>query len=171
MVTWHEFSRSEPGLAAAVRSTFDADRHAVLATLRKDGAPRASGIEPTFHGEELWLVLMPGSVKAADLHRDPRCALHTATSEHRCGYHNPASVAALLADDAKISGRAVPVTDTVATYPILDILRAQGPMPPDSRPELLRMDIEEVSTVSYGEEGVVIRSWNPGQPARTRHRG
>jgi hypothetical protein len=170
MVTWREFSDAEPALAEAAQSAFDADRHAVLATVRKNGAPRISGVEPVFHGTRVWLFLMPGSVKAADLAGDPRCALHSATSERRCGRHDPAGAAALLADDAKISGRALPCRDAAATERFLRFLTAQRILPEQAAPVPLCLDIEEVATVRAGQDGVVIRSWKPGSPARTRLR-
>src|SRR5215211_2460666 len=90
----------QPEFAARVRACFDAHRHKILATLRADGAPRVSGIEATFAGGELWLAGMPRSVKFADLRRDPRMALHSGSDE-------PDTFTA----DAKVSGRAVEVTD------------------------------------------------------------
>jgi hypothetical protein len=169
VVTWLEFSEAEPELAAAVRAAFDADRHAVLATLRRDGSPRVSGVEPVFYEGDVWLFVMPGSVKSADLQHDPRCALHSATSERRCGRHNPAGAATLLADDAKITGRAV-VADPAASARLLDFLRTHTDLPPASSPELLRIDLDEVSTVRATEDAATIHSWRAGQPARTRHR-
>ena len=79
MAGWDEFARSAPDLATAVRRRFDSHRHKMLATLRRDGSPRISGIETTFADGELWLGMMPGSLKALDLRRDPRLALHSAS--------------------------------------------------------------------------------------------
>ena len=67
----------------------------MLATLRRDGSPRISGIEVTFADGQLWLGMMPDSRKALDLQRDPRFALHSAPLD-----------ADLKDGDAKISGRA-----------------------------------------------------------------
>jgi hypothetical protein len=51
-----------------------------LATLRSDGYPRISPIEPrTFEGE-LLIVGMPNTTKFRDLSRDGRFSLHTGTS-------------------------------------------------------------------------------------------
>lgn len=61
--------------------TFAVRKHATLATLRRDGSPRISGTEVVFDDEagEIYLGMMPGSVKALDLRRDPRLALHSPT--------------------------------------------------------------------------------------------
>ena len=81
MATWNEVEAAVPELASAVRAAFDAHKHKVLATLRADGSPRVSGNEAVFRGGELWLGMMDRSVKALDLLRDPRLAIHSATVE------------------------------------------------------------------------------------------
>jgi hypothetical protein len=80
MTSWSEFTRVAPRISAIF-----ARRHAatgflcLLATLRSDGYPRISPIEPRIFEGELWLVGMPGTTKFLDLGRDPRFCLHTAT--------------------------------------------------------------------------------------------
>jgi hypothetical protein len=80
MTTWKEFTEAAP-LTAAVFTR----RHAatgnlcLLATLRSDGFPRISPIEPRIFDGQLWIVGMPGTTKFRDLGRDPRFCLHTAT--------------------------------------------------------------------------------------------
>src|SRR6266849_5471685 len=96
MSTWAE-------VADRVRRIFDARRHKVLATIRRDGSPRASGIEVEFADGEVWMGVMPGSVKAQDLRRDPRLALHAASEDP------PQDDPSSWLGDAKIAGRAVEV--------------------------------------------------------------
>jgi hypothetical protein len=62
-----------------VRALFDAHRPKTMATVRADGSPRISGIEATFEDGELTFGSMPDARKGADLRRDPRFALHSAT--------------------------------------------------------------------------------------------
>jgi hypothetical protein len=50
----------------------EACRVALLGTLRPDGSPRVSPVEPYFAGGELVLGVMAWSGKARDLRRDPR---------------------------------------------------------------------------------------------------
>ena len=71
----------QPDFARRVRETFAVRKHATLATVRKDGSPRISGTEVEFDDDagEVYLGMMPGSVKAADLARDPRLAIHCPT--------------------------------------------------------------------------------------------
>lgn len=51
----------------------------MLATLRPDGFPRISPMEPRIFEGTLWIGGMPGTAKFRDLLVDPRFALHTAT--------------------------------------------------------------------------------------------
>src|SRR5919205_2769551 len=104
MASWSGVTSAAPELAALVRARFEATGLGLLATLRRDGSPRISGIEPLFTDAELWLGMMPGSRKAADLLRDPRFALHNATVDKQVTH-----------GDAKLSGRAVLVQDEATT--------------------------------------------------------
>lgn len=96
MATWSEFETEAPDLAGRVRASFEAHTHLTIATLRKDGSPRISGTEAKFDEGELWIGSMPNALKAKDLLRDPRYALHSGSQEPEEG----------LAD-AKIAGHAI----------------------------------------------------------------
>src|SRR5216683_4687794 len=111
MSTWAELAAAEPEFADRVRRVFDSHRHKVLATLRADGSPRVSGIEVEFAGGELLMGMMPGSVKAQDLRRDPRLALHAASEDP------PQDDPGSWLGDAKISGRAIEVVGSTDDEP------------------------------------------------------
>ncbi len=64
--SWRDVLTDAPDLAQLVQARFEATGLAFMATLRTDGSPRISGIEPTFLLDELWLGMMPGSLKAAE---------------------------------------------------------------------------------------------------------
>jgi len=92
---WEDVETEIPGLAARAKTFFDAHTHLTLATLRKDGSPRISGTEIIWRDGDLCIGSMRGGMKALDLHRDPRFALHSA-SEDPPGWSG----------DAKVAGRA-----------------------------------------------------------------
>ncbi len=76
--------------------------------MRANGSPRISGIEAVFEDGELVFGSMPNARKGADLRRDPRFALHSATVDPVPGLE------AQWPGEAKISGRAIaapPITD------------------------------------------------------------
>jgi hypothetical protein len=101
MTSWGEVERAEPDFARRVRELFDAHRHKTIATVRADGGPRISGIEASFEDGELSFGSMPRARKGADLVRDPRFALHSATVDPVEGQE------AAWPGEAKIAGRAV----------------------------------------------------------------
>ena len=151
MASFAEIESAEPEFAARVRAAFDAHGHKFLATLRRDGAPRLSGIEARFTEGEVWLAGMPRSVKFADLRRDPRMALHSGSDE-------PDAFSA----DAKVSGRAIEVTDPAE----LAAYAGQEQVPEELQPfELFRIDLDQVvlTALSDAKDGLIITSWRPGQ--------
>ena len=101
MTSWSDVELAAPDLAQRVRILFDAHRHKTIATLRADGSPRISGIEAAFADGELTFGSMPSARKGADLVRDPRFALHSATVDPVDGAE------AQWPGEAKIAGRAV----------------------------------------------------------------
>lgn len=102
MSSWEEFKSAEPEMAGVVQQLFDAYRHKTIATIRADGSPRISGIECSFGDGRLTFGSMAGSRKLADLHRDPRFALHSATVDPVEGDEGA------WPGEVKIAGRAIP---------------------------------------------------------------
>jgi len=142
------FAAGEPDLAGRVKARLNAQRQNLVATLRRDGAPRICGVEVQFSGAHLWMGMMGGSRKAADLHRDPRLAIHSAPVDLD------------LADgDAKVSGRAVEVVDESEIAAWQADVGSQPPVPF----HLFRVDVEEVSIVTVAGDRLVIDAWRPGR--------
>jgi hypothetical protein len=156
MATWHEIETAVPDFASTVRGVFDAHRHKILATVRKDGSPRVSGIELGFHDGELWFGTMPRSLKGLDLLRDPRLALHS-TSE------DPPDDPRAWAGDAKVAGRAVQVTDPETIKSMVHGTEA----PVES--QFFRVDITEVVHTRVGDpaDHLVIDFWREGEGLRS----
>jgi len=150
MAAFADVGAEEPEFAARVRAAFDAHAHKFLATLRRDGSPRISGIEMHFVAGEPWLAGMPGSVKFTDLRRDPRFALHSGSSEPDA-----------FDGDGKLGGRAIPVIDPDerAAY-----AGKAGVAPEHMGFELFRVDLDQVVLVALNDEktALVISSWRPG---------
>lgn len=80
MTTWTEFTEGAPRIAAIFTRRHAATGNlCLIATLRSDGFPRISPIEPRIFEDQLLIVGMPNTTKFRDLGRDPRFCLHTAT--------------------------------------------------------------------------------------------
>ncbi|CAM5691782.1 pyridoxamine 5'-phosphate oxidase family protein [Streptomyces violaceorubidus] len=154
-VNWAGFAAAEPVLAETVEKRFGAFTHHVLATLRKDGSPRTTGLEVRFLGGELWLGMMPHSLKALDLRRDPRFALQA----------NPGDGTGMGGGDVRIAGRAIEVEDpkTKAGY----VKEVEPPEPF----HLFRTELTEVvRTCVEDDTYLVVEIWQPGEPVRTVRR-
>lgn len=153
-MTWAAFAAAEPDFARTVERRFGAFRHHVLATLRKDGSPRTSGLEADFRAGELWLGMMDGSLKARDLRRDPRFVLQA----------NPGGGTDLGGGDVRIAGRAYEAdAETKAWY-------GEEVEPPQPF-HLFRTEVTEVVLTHVEDETyLVVQVWKPGEPVRTLKR-
>ena len=149
LADWRQFAAEAPTLATAVRARFEANTSHVLATLRRDGSPRVSGIEVDFHGGDLVVGSMWRAVKARDLQRGGRFALHANPTE---------------GGDAKLSGRAVEVAD-----PEERRAYTKGDEPPGPF-HLFRLLLDEAVLTSVVGDRLVIESWHPGAPPRRMER-
>ena len=78
---WEDFKQSAPILAALGEERFQRTGLVLIATLRKDGWPRISPVEPLIADGHLYLGMMWQSRKALDLLRDPRCTVHSVVSQ------------------------------------------------------------------------------------------
>jgi hypothetical protein len=151
MASWEQLLVAAPELGLALQDRFSAHKFVMLGTLRRDGSPRISGIEVRFDEGELWLGMMPGSLKSQDLRRDPRLALHSAPVDLE------------LADgDAKLNGRAVPVDDPAALGAFEEV--------PESGADVYRVDVTDASLVRVQGDLLVIDSWREGEAPRRRER-
>jgi hypothetical protein len=151
-VSWSVFAAAEPRFAAAVERRFGVHPHHVLATLRADGSPRTSGLEARFTGGELWLGMMPGSLKALDLRRDPRFALQA----------NPGAGTGMEGGDVRISGRAVEVEEGEARDRYVEEVEPPQPF------HLFRAGLTEVTRTRVEDDAyLVVEVWKPGGPVRT----
>jgi hypothetical protein len=74
---WREMELGAPEIARLGMARLNAARIALLGTLRCDGSPRISPVEPYFAAGQLLVGAMAWSTKAADLRRDPRYVLHS----------------------------------------------------------------------------------------------
>jgi hypothetical protein len=80
MPGWRDVELGAPQIARLGMARLNAARVAMLGTLRRDGSPRISPIEPYLVSGRLLVGAMTWSGKAADLRRDPRYVLHSAVT-------------------------------------------------------------------------------------------
>ncbi|MGV9821424.1 pyridoxamine 5'-phosphate oxidase family protein [Nocardia xishanensis] len=86
MTFWTPFTEEAPKISTVFSRRHKATGNlCMLATLRADGSPRISPVEPRIFEGMLVIVGMPGTTKFKDLARDPRFCLHTATVDTMVG--------------------------------------------------------------------------------------
>ncbi|HEX9257903.1 MAG TPA: pyridoxamine 5'-phosphate oxidase family protein [Acidimicrobiales bacterium] len=158
-MTWKHFSDESPELAHRVKARFAAHEHHVVATLRADGSPRVSGTNVVFLGDDVWLGSMPGAVKATDLARDPRFALHSAPLDIQ-----------LVEGDAKLAGTAHRLTETHEVEHWFDLLEEATGQRPSGGGDVFRLTITEASIVTVDGDELEISSWSPSDGTRVRRR-
>ena len=154
--SWQDVQAAAPDLAGRVEQQFEATLHKVMATLRADGSPRVSGTEAKFRNGDLWLGSMLEAMKARDLQRDPRVALHSAPVDPE-----------MRGGDAKIAGRAIEVVEADVIASFADDQEAEiGPY------HLFRIDVTEIvlTTVDQERQLLIVESWNTARGLRRTER-
>jgi hypothetical protein len=138
---WGEFARDEPRLAALGRQRLADPGVVLVGTIRRDGTPRISPVEPLLWERDLWLSMLFGSYKAADLQRDPRLLVHSIVSG-RDG----------AAGEYKVRGRAIeePARRVQEGY-VMEVRNRLGWNPEPGRFHLFRVDIDDVTFIRYEE--------------------
>ena len=147
VASWSEFEAAVPEFAARVKSLLSSRKHLTMATLRRDGSPRISGTEVEFANGQLQIGSMPRAVKAIDLQRDPRIAIHGPTEDP------PSGRPAAWVGEAKIAGAATEVkSDDPAHRFVIDIYEAV------------------LTHLNEAGDRLVVESWSPSRGLRTFER-
>ena len=77
MLTWAELETAAPDIMARGQELLERFQFVFVGTLTKDGSPRVNPCEAYVIDGHLLLNMMPRSLKALDLLRDPRIYVHT----------------------------------------------------------------------------------------------
>ncbi len=155
MTSWGDFEAADPEFAALGRALFLETQLTLLGSLRKDGWPRISPVEPLFFSGELYLGMMWQSRKALDLLRDSRCTVMNTVHDR------------MIPDgEFKLFGRAVEVTDPGERTAYESALYEQlGFSPTDTGDEdyhLFKIDIASASFAKIQNDEWVRRFWRAG---------
>ena len=159
-MNWREFAEAAPELARFGEERFKSTGLALVGTVRRDGLPRISPVEPLIVDGQLYLGMMWRSRKALDLLRDPRCPVQTTVRDRvdRAG-------------ELKLRGRAVDIQDPAAIERYCKALQEVINWRPEGQFHLFALEIESAAHVKYLENGdQQLIEWRPGSPARERRR-
>lgn len=138
-VRWEDFEAQQPRFAALGREKLSGPGVVLVGTVRKDGSPRISPVEPLFWNGDLWLTMGLGTMKARDLRRDERVLVHSIVT-NRDGGDGEFKVRgrALLQEDARLSARVAEV-----------ITKQLGWQPEVGRFHLFRIEVEDVTFIRW----------------------
>jgi hypothetical protein len=150
MATWAEFQSARPDLAALGEERFDRTGLILLGTIRADGRPRISPVEPVITDGRLYLGMMWQSRKARDLLRDPRCVVHNTVGD-REGKDG----------EFKVYGRATPIDDADDRERYCQALFAKIEWRPEGDEwHLFAIEVDEVVFQQFGDDvGHVTQRW------------
>lgn len=158
MTTWQEFAVAAPRIAAVfLRRHAATGSLCLLGTVRADGYPRISPMEPRIVDGRLWLGGMPDTRKFHDLDRDGRFCLHTATIDTE-----------VTDGDAKLWGVATDVADPDVHRRYAEALYADTGLDLRDRTfdHLYDADLTSASAVEVGGGHLDVTIWKPGGDER-----
>jgi hypothetical protein len=152
-VRWADIERQDPDLANVMHDRLIAPGVLLVATVRSDGTPRISPVEPLVLDGDLWLSMMWQSRKAKDLLRDDRILVHSITTTKDGGE-----------GEIKVRGTAVAVDDPARRTRYCDAVTVLGWKPEEPWFHLFRVEVLDVTLVRYAPTGdQYVARW----PART----
>lgn len=138
---WNELAEQQPKLAQLGRDRLIHPGVVFVATIRCDGTPRLSAVEPLQWDGDLWLSMLWGSRKAADLLRDPRLLVHSIVTTRDGG-----------AGEYKLRGRAIAESAESVQQAYAEQVRTRlGWDPVPGRFHLFRVDIDDVTFIRYDD--------------------
>lgn len=108
MIRFDELHTVAPEIAQRIREKLTGTGICLLGTVRRDGSPRVTAVETSFHAGGAFIGAMPGSMKQIDLRRDPRFALIT-----------PLANRDDLSGEGKLFGRAELITDSAKAAEVI----------------------------------------------------
>jgi hypothetical protein len=153
---WTTFEARQPRLAELGRRRLLAPGVVLVATIRADGTPRVSAVEPWLMDGDLWLAMLWNSRKAHDLQRDPRLLVHSIVTSRDGGEGG----------EFKARGRAVAEEQPAVQRQYAgQVARELGWTPTPGRFHLFRLDIDTVSFLVYDDPSGDQHgaTWPPGK--------
>jgi hypothetical protein len=149
-MSWRAFESAEPEMASFCRNELAKTGIMLIGTIRRDGSPRISCIEPFIVDDTLYLGMMWLSVKAVDLQRDPRTVLRNA-------------ICSSTGDEREISlrGRATEIRDPPMRARYLEAVAGKIDWR-EPRFHLFSVEIESAALIEYGRGEQSVRLWPQG---------
>jgi hypothetical protein len=138
---WQEFETRQPALARIGVHKLTGPGVVLVATIRRDGSPRLSPVEPLLWEGDLWLCMGLGSRKADDLRRDGRVLVHSIVT-NRTGQDG----------EYKLRGTAIAEPDAVlhARY-AGEVAARLGWQPEPGKFHLFRVELADITYIRWDD--------------------
>jgi hypothetical protein len=156
VLTWEELELAAPEIAAHGRELIERFQFILVGTLTKDGSPRITPVEAYILDGHLLSNMIPRSLKALDLLRDPRVYVHAPVTAKEGS------------PEFKLAGRAEVLTDETLRGKLDDLFweMIEWRPPPDSHSfEFLA---ERAAWVTYDGKGQTSIRWRLGADSEKR---
>lgn len=157
---WTEMEQRQPHLAAVGRQRLIEPGVLLIATVRRDGTPRLSPVEPFVMDGDLLLSMLWQSRKARDLMRDPRILVHSIVTSRDGGD-----------GELKMRGTAQVEDDPFLQRRYATAVAAHlGWQPEPGRFHLFSINIEGVVYIRYDDTtgDQYLAAWPPGRESVRR---
>jgi hypothetical protein len=155
MASWGELAAAAPALATSGRELIDRFRFVYIATLRRDGTPRISVVEARIVGGELAMSMIPGTLKACDLLRDPRLAVN-APLEHPDDPN----------EEFKLRGRAVEIRESQLKEAVAAAIEGTSGWCPPLDWHFFSVDIAEAAFIAWNAGVMRMVRWSLDEGVR-----
>jgi len=154
-VHWAEIEAQQPRLAALGRRRLADPGVVLVGTIRRDGTPRISAVEPFFWRDDLWLPMLLDSLKAKDLIRDPRVLVHSIVTS-RDG--------TVDGGEFMLRGHAVFADDSRLHEEVAAAIAAELPWQPKAgKFDLFWVNVEQLASIRWGQNNdQYLTTWPPG---------
>jgi Pyridoxamine 5'-phosphate oxidase len=147
MTTWAGLEDEAPQIARPGRHRLAETRIVLLASIRSDGLPRISPVEPYFIDGQLIFGTIAWSAKTQDLIRDPRCVLHSSVDGPSSGV-----------DELKLYAEARECDDQLRD----GCREGWWTEVPRAKARVFSVDIRQATLVSWDLEGgqLTLKTWS-----------
>ena len=136
---WADLELQQPRFGALGRDKLQRPGVVLVGTIRRDGSPRISPVEPVSWAGDLWLSMGLGTMKARALFRDPRVLIHSVVTSRDGGD-----------GEFKVRGRAIPVDEPRLAGQVAEVITEElGWHPEVGKFHLFRIDVDDVTFIHW----------------------
>jgi predicted pyridoxine 5'-phosphate oxidase superfamily flavin-nucleotide-binding protein len=151
VLTWDEFERAAPEIAAYGRELLERFQFVLVGTLTKDGSPRITPVEAYIVDGHLLVNMIPNSLKARDLLRDPRVYVHAPVTAKEGS------------PEFKLAGQAEVLEDETLRTKLDDLFWEMIEWRPAPDSHYFELLAERAAWVSHGDSRQRSIRWQLGQ--------